>query len=118
LPNTQPIRKQSQNWQKIEDQKARAQALLDFTEDDHEEREALEKEIVKFENWAQAVAPLLTDPTYQPTYQELRLAIRILGIVVTVYPTNGDFPRRVQTDATIPEIMEKMGSIKVGGGTF
>jgi len=94
-------------------QKAQAQAmLLDIAETD-EKRMEVEAELVKFETWANKVRPFLTDPQYLKTagYDELRLAVRILGIKVVVYPTQGDWPYRFAIDITIPEIMKKLSSI-------
>lgn len=69
---------------------------------------AIENELQKFEKWVTRVQPLLTDPSYQPTYEELRLAIRILGIRVTVFPSTGDWPFRYDVIATVPEIINKL----------
>lgn len=85
----------------------RPDAVAQFEETDEEEQE-LEKEIKRFETWAEQVRPQLTDPEYQPTYQELRLAVRILGIRYTVYPLAGDWPFHSNIDITIPEVMKKI----------
>ncbi len=77
-------------------------------EDEEEAKTALEAEIMKFEQWVEQVRPLLTDPSYQPSYDELRLAVRIIGIKVTVYPTKGDYPYRYTIKATVPEVMKKL----------
>lgn len=86
--------------------------MLYDIEDDEEERAKLEAEIVKFEKWAEEVQPKLTDLAYiaTATYAELRLAIRILGIVVTVYPATGDWPCRFQIDVTVPAVLAKVQS--------
>ncbi len=99
----------------LEQQKAQAKAmLLDIAETD-EKRMEVEAELVKFETWANKVRPFLTDPQYLKTagYDELRLAIRILGIKVVVYPTQGDWPYRFAIDVTIPEIMKKLSNISM-----
>ena len=94
----------------LEKQKREAEALLyDIAEDD-EERSEVEQEIVKFEQWVEKVQPLLTDPNYNPSYEEMRLAVRILGLKATVFPTIGDWPFRYQIDITIPAIVAKMKS--------
>jgi len=94
----------------LEKQKREAEALLyDIAEDD-EERSEVEQEIVKFEQWVEKVQPLLTDPNYNPSYEEIRLAVRILGLKATVFPTIGDWPFRYQIDITIPAIVAKMKS--------
>lgn len=92
----------------LEKQKRDAEALLFDIEDDEEERAAIEAEIVKFEKWAEEVRPYLTDPDYLPSYEELRLAVHILGVKVIVFPTEGDYPYRYQIDVTVPEIMKKL----------
>lgn len=65
------------------------------------------------EKWAETVRPQLTDPTYLATasYEELRLAIRIIGIRVTVYPTKGDWPYRYQIEVTVPDVLKKLNCI-------
>ena len=70
----------------------------------------LEVELVKFETWAEQVRPFLTDPEYLKTalYDELRLAIRILGIRVTVFPTQGEWEYRYKIAITVPEVRKKL----------
>jgi hypothetical protein len=51
---------------------------------------------------------LLPDPSYTPSYEELRLAVRILGLKVTVFPTTGEWPYRYRIDVTVPAILAKM----------
>jgi site-specific DNA recombinase len=92
----------------LERQKREAEALIYDVEEEEEHRQEVEAEIVKFENWIAKVAPKLTDPTYQPTYEEMRLAVRIMGIHAVVFPTTGDYPFRVQVDAQPPRIMAKL----------
>jgi hypothetical protein len=77
-------------------------------EEDDEERNAVEREIAKFEPWVEKVRPFLLDESYTPSYEEKRLAVRILGLRVTVYPTTGDYPYRYQIDVTVPEITGKI----------
>ncbi len=95
----------------LEKQKREAEAMLLDIDDDDEEREILEAEIVKFELWAQEVRPFLTDPTYleNASYEELRLAIRILGLHAVVFPMHGDYPYRYKIEARPPEIMKHLG---------
>ncbi len=100
----------TQRMNELEKQKRDAEALLYDIADDEEERTEIETEITKFEEWAQTVRPLLTDPTYEPSYEEKRLAVRILGLHVTVFPTRGDFPYRYHVGVTIPAIMKKLSS--------
>ncbi len=94
----------------LERQKREAEGKLLDMEGDAEEREAVEAEIVKFEKWVEQVQPLLTDPGYTPSYEEQRLAVRILGIYAIVFPQSGDYPFRYQIEVTIPEIVAKMKS--------
>jgi site-specific DNA recombinase len=95
----------------LENQKREAERWLYDLEDDDEERQAIEAEIVKFEKWAAEMQPYLTDPSYVPSYKELRLAVRIIGVKLTVFPTLGDWPCRYQIDVTVPEIMKKLGCV-------
>jgi len=97
----------------LEDRKREAESLLYDASDDEEEREELEKELQKFEKWVTDVKPHLTDPEYMASasYEELRLAIRILGLRVTVFPTIGEWLYRYQIEVTMPEIMEKLHSV-------
>ena len=75
-------------------------------EEDKEEREEIERELVRYEQWVEQVKPNLTDLSYQATYEELRFAIHILGIKATIYPTQGDWPFRHNVVATVPDVMK------------
>ncbi len=96
----------------LEQQKLQAKAMLYDIAETEEQRMELEVELVKFETWAEQVRSFLTDPQYLKTasYEELRLAIRILGIKVTVFPTQGEWEYRYKIDVTVPEIMKKLYS--------
>ena len=85
--------------------------LIDFDEDD-EDKALLEAEIVKFEHWAERVRPFLSDPKYLETasYEELRLAVRIIGLAAIVYPLHGDYPFRMTIESRPPEIMKKLAN--------
>jgi len=96
----------------LEKQKRDAEMLLFHFEETDEQEEELEKEILRFEKWTESVRPQLTNPDYEPSYQELRLAIRVLGIRATVYPVTGDWPYHGKIDVTIPEVMKKLFSDK------
>ena len=101
------IEELAQKMNDLERQKRQAEMLLFDMDETSEQEEELEKEIQRFEQWVQNVRDL-ANPDYQPSYQELRLAIRILGIKVTVYPSDGDYPFRYNIDVTIPEVMKKL----------
>src|SRR5205823_4481874 len=98
----------AEQLQELEHQKRVAEGLLYDVEDDDVQREEVEKELAKFEQWVELVRPFLTDENYTPTYEEKRLAVRILGIQVTVFPSIGDYPCRYRIDVTVPEIMKKL----------
>jgi hypothetical protein len=100
----------AERMNKLEVQKRETEKLLYVLEDAAVERAEIEKELVKFETWAERVQPFLTDTEYlkTATYAELRLAVRILGIKVTVFPSQGDYPFRFQLVATVPEIFAKV----------
>ncbi len=102
----------------LERRKRSAEYLLYDLDDTQEKEAALEAEIQRFEAWAEAVRPKLTDPTYTPEYQELRLAIRVLGIKAIIYPTQGDWPFRCAIDITIPEVMKKMDCFMADGSAM
>jgi hypothetical protein len=92
----------------LERQKHDAEALIYDIEEEEEDRQLVEAEITKFEEWAEKVRPLLGNSTYEPTYEEKRLAVRILGIKASVYPAKGDFPFRVQFEVAPPAILSKI----------
>jgi site-specific DNA recombinase len=94
----------------FEAQKRQAEAMLFDLTDDEEQDGRLEEEIQKFERWAKRVRPLLTNPCYVPSWEELRLALRIIGIRVTVFPLKGEWPYRYRIDVTVPEVMKQLGS--------
>ncbi|HEY0754911.1 MAG TPA: hypothetical protein VGD98_13210 [Ktedonobacteraceae bacterium] len=70
---------------------------------------------MKFEKWAEEVRPRLADPDYLKTasYDELRLAVRIIGIKVTVFPGSINWERHFDVDVTVPEVMKKLFSNSV-----
>lgn len=94
----------------LETQKRKAEKLLYDIADDREERLELEVELTRFEKWVDEVRPFLTDPTYLETasYDELRVAVKILGLRVTVFPSTGEWEYRYKIDVTVPEIMKKL----------
>jgi hypothetical protein len=102
----------------LEKRKRAAEYLLSDMDEDVEKEQALEEEIQRFEKWAEAVRPKLTDPTYEPTYQELRLAVRVLGIRATIFPTQGDWPVRCDIVVTIPEIAKKLDCFMADGSAI
>jgi hypothetical protein len=66
-----------------------------------EDKALLEAEIDRFEEWAQQVRPYLSDPTYleKATYEELRLAVRVIGLTAIVFPLHGDYPFRFKIES-------------------
>jgi len=95
----------------LEAQQANAEALLITLDENTETDKTLEADIVKFETWADAVRPKLADPTYKPSYEEMRFAVRILGLHAIVYPSHGEHPFRCQVDAFPPEIAKHFKGI-------
>jgi hypothetical protein len=88
----------------LESQKRSAEKLLFAIEADEVEKAAIEAELTKFEKWTQEVRLHLGNPEYLQTasYGELRLAVRIIGLKVTVFPTNGLRRLPYQIDVTAP----------------
>lgn len=99
--------------QNLGKQKREAEAMLYNLEEAQEEREEIEEELVKFEQWVEKVKPHLTDPVYMAnaSYEELRLAVRILGLKTTIFPTSGDWPYRHHIDVTVPAVMAKVNIV-------
>ncbi len=88
----------------LERQKRDAERILYDVAEEEEINQQLNAALDKFEQWAYKVRPLLSDPTYQPTYEEMRLAIKILGIRCEVFP--GDKVKRVKFDVVPPTIAD------------
>ncbi len=99
----------AQQMNGLEKKKRDAQALLVDLSENNELEEEIEAELTRFETWVASVKPQLTDPTYHPTYKELRLAVRIIGIRATIWPTKGDYKYRWTIVATVPEVLKKIG---------
>ncbi len=93
----------------LERQKREAESLLIDAEEDEEQRQVIETEIVRFEEWVAKVAPNLTDPTYTPTYEEMRLAVRIMNLHARIYPVEG-YPHRVELGVAPPQIVAKLNN--------
>ncbi len=92
--DNQTIASLTRRMLELEERKREVESLLNEIADEEEIRGALGEEISKFETWAEEAKPFLTDSAYIPSYDELRLAVRILGLQVTVFPTTGDWPYR------------------------
>jgi DNA invertase Pin-like site-specific DNA recombinase len=105
----------AQEMNQLEQQKMQAKAMLCDIAETEEKRLEIEVELVKFETWAEKVRPFLTDPEYLKTasYDELRLATRILGVRVTVFPTQGEWEYRYKIDVTVPGVAKKLNSISI-----
>ena len=97
----------------LEKQKHAAEALLYDVEEDAEEKALIEAKIERFEQWAEKVQPLLTDPTYTPTYEEKRFAVHILGLKAVVFPGSGGYPFRYQISVDPPEIVSLLSKYYV-----
>jgi DNA invertase Pin-like site-specific DNA recombinase len=78
----------------LEKQQREAEALLLEIGEIPDEREQHEAEIAMFEQWVENVRPNLTNPLHTLSYEELRLAVHILGLSAIVYPMHGDYPFR------------------------
>lgn len=104
----------AQKMNGLERKKQEAQVLLFDLSDETDEEAEIEAELTRFEKWAASVKPQLTDPNYQPTYQELRLAVRIIGIRAVIYPTKGEYEFRWQIFATVPEVLKKLDCVMIG----
>jgi DNA invertase Pin-like site-specific DNA recombinase len=102
----------------LEKRKRNAEYLLQDMDNSDEKEAALESEIVRFEHWAEQVRPKLINLSYQPEYEELRLAIRVLGIKATIYPTQGDWPFRCDIVVTVPEIAKKLDCFLADGSAI
>jgi hypothetical protein len=112
-PDDEELARIRLRMQELGKQKREAEGKLFDLADKEEEQAALEAEIVKFEKWADDVREDFNDPNYTPTYNDLRLAVRILGIKAIVYPTIGDWPFRQDIVVTVPEIMKRVHSVAI-----
>lgn len=106
-PDDEELASMSQRMQELGKQKRDAEVILHSIEEVEKQQAVSEAEIVRFEEWVTCVRDKVSDPDYPATYQELRLAIQILGLKVTVYPTKGDYPHRFLIDAAVPEVLKK-----------
>ena len=52
------------------------------------------------------VRPALGNSAYTPSYEELRLAVRIIGIHAIVFPLRGEYPFRYKIEVRPPKIWE------------
>jgi DNA invertase Pin-like site-specific DNA recombinase len=98
--------------QDIERQQREAEGMQFDLSDIEAEQAEIEAEIVKFETWVAKVKPNLTNPHYMETasYDELRLAVRILGIVVIVDPAQANLEMKERCDikVTVPAVLGKI----------
>ena len=91
----------AQQANQLERQKSEATAMLHSVVEIEEQRMETEMELRKFEQWAEKVRPFLTDAQClnAAAFDELRLAVQILGIRVSVYPTQGQWEYRYRIEA-------------------
>ncbi|HEY7125658.1 MAG TPA: recombinase family protein, partial [Ktedonobacterales bacterium] len=108
----------TQRMNELEKTKRELEGMLYSAHDVDESAAKLEEERVKFEKWAADVRPYLSDHSYTPSYAELRLAVRILGIKAVVYPTKGEWPFRYQIEVSVPEIMRLLHCVNVEGCAY
>jgi hypothetical protein len=90
----------AQQANQLERQKLETTTMLHGVVEIEEQRMETEMELRKFDQWAEKVRPFLTDEQClkTATYDELRLAVRILGIRVSVYPTQGQWEYRYRIE--------------------
>ncbi len=110
-PDDEELARITKRMQELGKEKRDAEALLYEVADDEEEREKLEAEIVRFEQWANEVRPYLTDPNYVPSYEFQRLAVRILGLTAIIFPEQGGYPFRGTLYISPPKIMKQLGVV-------
>ncbi len=91
----------AQQANQLERQKSEATAMLHSVVEIEEQRMETELELRKFEQWAKKMRPFLTDAQClnSAAFDELRLAVQILGIRVSVYPTQGQWEYRYRIEA-------------------
>jgi hypothetical protein len=70
----------------IEKEKRELEGMLKDEEGDREQSIEIEKELLRFEQWAKDVRPLLDNPEYTPTFADMRSAVLVLGLRAKVYP--------------------------------
>jgi len=92
----------------LEKQKRAIQRSRDEFTDDEEKRNIVEMEIKRFEQWADEVRPTLNSAEFQPDYEEVRLAIRCMGLHCVVFPAHGDYPFRHSFFLAPPKIMRHL----------
>ena len=73
----------------LEQQKHEIEAIKYDIEEEEKRIHKLYAEIERFEKWCDEVRPRFTNPDCQAeiTYEEKRLAIQILHVVATIYPS-------------------------------
>jgi DNA invertase Pin-like site-specific DNA recombinase len=92
----------------LEKQKRSIKRSLDELANDEEKRQTIESEITRFEKWAEDVAPDLSSDEFFPSYDEVRFAVRIMGLRAVVFPAHGDYPFRHRFFFAPPKIMRHL----------
>ncbi len=105
----------------LEKQRRDAERLLSRAEEQEGEEEILEAEIVRFEKWADEVRPHLGDPCYLETasYEELRLAVRIIGIQCVIRPLSmedGCYDIQVRPPKIVSHMTNRVRALAGGYG--
>jgi DNA invertase Pin-like site-specific DNA recombinase len=92
----------------LEKQKRGIQRSLDEITDDEENRLLIEAEITRFEQWAKDVRESLSSDEFTPGYEDIRLAVRCMGLRCIVFPAHGDHPFRHRFFFSPPKIMQHL----------
>ncbi len=88
----------------LQKQRKQANTMFHHAEEEGTFQEELEKELGRFEEWAQKVQPLLEQEDFKPTHEEMQKACVILGITVKVYPEKAE--NRVEFSIAPPSIFK------------
>ena len=96
------------NLTNLEKEKHGLQVLYNEVSEEHDVYSQVQGEVDKFLAWCEKTRPLLDDPDFRPTWDEKRMAIQILGVLVTCWPMKGDYPDRYTVDSYPPGIIKSL----------
>ncbi len=99
----------------LQKQKRELTILLNEVAEEQDLQEELERELQRFEQWTAKVRPLLDDPDFKPSYEEMQTACVILGVTAKVFPDKPEYPTRIQLEVAPPKLMQIVS--KTSGNT-
>ncbi|MGI9059011.1 MAG: recombinase family protein [Ktedonobacteraceae bacterium] len=88
----------------LQREKIEKEKLYNSVDTNEKRQEKLIAALDRFEAWTDTIRPYLEDPNYEIAFEDMREAMLVMGVKVTVFPINEKHPDRVQMTLFPPDI--------------